>query len=103
MKLIYLFIFAHSRTFPLDWKTPIGYVVAWFWQSTASCSIHVALVPVLTLIAASSWFFATIADEMTQELAAFNNDVKASKGKDDDAEIERRFCDIIQLYSDAKE
>lgn len=93
-------LFCHLRTFSFDWKTPLGYIVAWFFQCTGATSAHLAIVPVSILIVASSWLFVTIADEMTQELAAFNNDVKKPHGH---VGMKRQFCEIIQIHSDAKE
>jgi hypothetical protein len=72
-------------------------------ETAASSVCIVIAIPVLSLIFASSWLFITIADrDLTQELAAFNTDVEKSDGKDHN-ELVRRFCNIIKLYSDAKE
>lgn len=95
--------FALSRSFPYDWRTPHGYAVAWISEAAGTSSLFFAFPPVLSLIFASCWLFVTIADDdLTQELAIFNNDVKKSDGNDH-AELMRRFCGIIQSYSDAKE
>lgn len=87
---------------PFDWKSPVGYVVAWLSEILALSAGSLSIFPVLSSIFASSWLFITIADaDLTQEMANFNIDVKAS-GEHGDGELIIRFCNIVQLYSDAK-
>lgn len=87
---------------PFDWKTPNGYFVAWLSEITgcfATCAVEI---PFNSLIFASSWLFIAINDDLTRELVAFNVDLE-TLNKNGYLEFVRRFCDIIQLSSDAKE
>lgn len=88
---------------PFDWRTPLGYIVAWSCQTAAGLSICAGVI-VFGLMFASSWIFVIIADDITQELATFNDDVKKPiKKLKDLVEIKQQFCDVIQIYADAKE
>lgn len=92
-----------SRLFPFDWKTPLGYFMAWLSEVIGCYAACVAIIPVLSLIFALSWLFVTIANhDLIQDLVAFNIDVKASNGKDH-GELMRHFCKIVQCHSDVKE
>lgn len=97
---IVVFSFVVIR-FPFDWKTPFGYPVAWFSQF-AGClaSFSVSLININFMVG-SCWLFTFIADDITSDLPEFNRDDEmANKNQ---AEQLKRFCGIIQLYSDAKE
>lgn len=88
---------------PFEWKTPFGYLLAWFNTFFGALTGILSAPPFYNSIFASSWLFVIIADDdLKEELAAFNNDVKTSKGSDR-AEIRQRFYSIIQSYWDAKE
>lgn len=87
---------------PIDWKTPFGYLMAWAVQFAGLLAVVLATISLYSLIFASCWLFVTITDDITQELVAFNIDVEISDGTDHD-ELMRYFCDIVQLYSDAKQ
>lgn len=91
------------RMLPFQWKTPFGYLLAWFNTFFGALTGILSAPPFYNSIFASSWLFVIIADDdLKEELAAFNNDVKTSKGSDR-AEIRQRFYSIIQSYWDAKE
>lgn len=47
------------------------------------------------------WLFIHIAEDITKELSAFNNDIETSK--ENRVELSKRFCDLIQVYSDANQ
>lgn len=102
IETILAFDSTHSRMLPFDWKTPFGYFVAWLSEISGCFATYAVEIPLNSLIFASSWLLITINDDLTQELAAFNDDLK-TLNKSDHLELVRRFCDIIQLYSDAKE
>lgn len=55
----------------------------------------------LSVFIASCWLFTFVAEDITQDVTAFNRQsTKAVKCR---AELKKRFCDIIQTYSDAKQ
>ena len=51
---------------------------------------------------ASSWLFIYMAEDIKNDMAEFNDIVKTQENVDR-AELMERFCNIIQLYSDAKQ
>lgn len=74
----------------------------WIVQLAGLLVVVLALMSFYSLMFASCWLFVTITDDIAQELVAFNIDVDASSGSNHD-ELMRYFCDIVQLYSDAKQ
>lgn len=104
LKRNYFTHFGHLRMLPFDWKTPLGYAVASLAEAVAFSAVCVGVIPVLSLVFASSWLFIIIADDdITHKLAAFSNDVQISHEHYQEELMRRRFCDIIQLYSNAKQ
>lgn len=87
---------------PFDWRAPLSYLVAWFIQLAANFSLNLSVIPFFILMFASSWLFVAITDEITQELTAFNNNIKILAEKNH-GKLIRCLCDIIQLYSNAKQ
>lgn len=72
-----------------------------FAELVGACGVFLAVIMALILIFASSWLFVTIADDdLTQELAAINREVKASENSL--GELMRRLCDNIMAHSDAR-
>lgn len=56
----------------------------------------------------SGWLFIFIANDIKEDLAAFNTDVtifeNVTKNRDEHRfKLTNKFCAIIQLYTDAKE
>lgn len=47
------------------------------------------------------WLFVVIAENITQDVSDFNAVVKDPNGNR--VEMKKRLCDIVQVYSDAKE
>lgn len=92
---------------PFDWRTPFGYVLAWLSEICALLAASAVIIPVLSVIFASSWLFIIIADDdLTRKLAVFNNNVKAlhenGRGRGH-KELMQHFCGIVQLHLDSKE
>ena len=87
---------------PFDWRTPFGYLVASFAQFLANIAIEFTVIPFSSLFVASSLFFVTIVDDLTEEMTTFNNDVITSDGTDYD-EMMQRFLAIVQSHTDAKQ
>lgn len=57
----------------------------------------------LSIVGSKWWqFISSASDDLRQEAATFNDNVKTSNGKDPEG-LMQRFCHIAQLHSDAKE
>lgn len=99
-----LWIFFHvhvcvRKRWPFDWKTPSGYLVAWLAQFAGSISITITAIAFFNIVLGSCWLFIVFSKDITNDVAAFN--VKISKA-DDQAKLMEQFCNLIQIYSDAK-
>lgn len=86
---------------PFNWKTPLGYSVAWFgqafgWTVTASVAFSV-----YCFSFGSNLHFIFIAEDITKDLVDFNSIVKTPNANRE--ELMERFCTVIQLYSYVKE
>lgn len=94
----------HENTrirYPFDWKSPPGYLVAWLAQFAGGAISGCIYGQFLSVFIASCWLFTFVAEDITQDVTAFNRQsTKAVKCR---AELKKRFCDIIQTYSDAKQ
>ena len=87
---------------PFEWRTPIGYIVAWAAQFVGCLAIMLACISYYGFIYASCWFFISIAQYITTDLTAVQS-VKIHNGNENGAEMRERFYDIIKIYSNAKE
>lgn len=55
----------------------------------------------LNLIFGLCWLFILIAEDITEDLITFNDDVKTAH--ENRAQLKKSFCDLVHVYSDAKE
>lgn len=60
-------------------------------------------IPFYSMVFGSSWLFIVIADDIADDIAAFNNTISNSKDSDRDDETKKTFGDFIQSYADAKQ
>lgn len=95
-------IISSSIRFPFDWKTPHGYLVAYLSDCVGCVSLASAFIQFLNLLIGSCWLFIYIADDITSDLAAFNADIETTE-HNRAVELLTRLCDIIRIYSDAKQ
>lgn len=91
------------KRWPFDWKTPFGYSLAWVAQSAGLASIMITVTLIIGIIFGSCWLFVAIAEDITNDMTAFNRIVETLKYKNDCAELIDRFCDVIQIYTEAKQ
>ena len=76
--------------------------MAWLAQTAGVVAMMVQSTEYLSFITGSNYLFICMAKDVTSDVAEFNDIVKTQKNPDRD-ELMERFCDIIQLYSDAKQ
>lgn len=89
-----------GRWWPFDWKTPLGYFLAWFVQSAGLVMSILLLNKLPNKFFGPCWLSIVMADDNTKDLAAFNKDVEANANR---LAWMKRFREIIQLYSEGKE
>lgn len=91
--------FLHLRL-PFNWRTPFGYLIAFlceFASAYATCLYSGALG---NLLVSSCYVEICIVKDITIDLIAMN---RCEKFEGNQMEIRMRFCDVVQLYSDAKQ
>lgn len=84
----------------------MGYCVAWTILSTVIAVTTLPFVPFLNFIFGSCWLFIFMAQDIAKDLTSFNDDLqkKLSNGNENGAvKIRKRICEIVQLYTDAKQ
>lgn len=94
--------FFHWTRFPFEWRTPFGYFVAWLSQCAGTIAGSCANFQFLNLLFGSCWLFMFIAEDITQDVIAFNNMAKTASNENC-TELIKRFCDMVQIYSDVKQ
>lgn len=96
------FLFFIGRRFPFNWRTPLRYLVAWLAQSAGLSVLASIIIHFLNLVFGSCWLFIFIVEDVTQDVVAFNIAAKAVVSNGNGTELTNRFCDTVQIYSDAK-
>lgn len=97
------FIFSSvEHRYPFNVKTVPGYLVAVLAQWVGTTAVARIFIQFSNLFIGSCWLFIVIAEDITQEVAAFNILVKTSSDENR-AEITKCFCDTVRIYSDAKQ
>lgn len=94
------------KRWPFDWKTPIGYLVAWVVQGAEFAAAGTIGIPCYNIIFGSNWLFIAMVEDITNDIVEFNNRVKILKANNevsDRAKLKKSFCNVIQNYSDVKQ
>lgn len=106
-----VFLFLLMERWPFEWKSPMGYLVAWLCESAGITIVITSIVPFFSYLFGSCWLFLFVADDITKDLTAFNIDVitteRAFTTRTLDtlncAELMNKFCATIRIYTHAKE
>lgn len=85
---------------PFDWRTPLGYLVAYPAQCVGNIYIAYIYVDFLNLYFGSCWLFYFIAKDIVKDLVAFNTVMEQSKKTH--AVLMERFCNMVQVFMNAK-
>ena len=86
---------------PFNWKTPFGYFVAWLTEASGAVGVFTTCTLVFMFMFDSCQLFVFIAEDITNELADFNDAVKKPNANHE--ELMDRLSNSLQAYSDAKE
>lgn len=76
--------------------------MAWLGECAGVGSFIIVSIPFFNLVCGSCWIFIVIADDITSDVAGFNDTVEILDDSDRTESV-KRIRDIIQNYSDAKE
>lgn len=74
--------------------------MVWLAQFAGFSANIAACLPFFIIIFAPSWLFIVIVDDITNDMAAFNNVVET---RNNHSKILKRFGSIVQNHSDAKQ
>ena len=91
-----------KKRFPFDWKTLFGYFFAWLTQCVGIAATVTACISFFNCVFASCWLFMVIIEDITNDMAAFNNSIE-TLNDGHRADLMDHFCKIIQLYTNAKQ
>lgn len=95
-----LFQIIDFTRYPFNWKTPLGYFVAFILQCAGALSLACTYGHFIYLIVASSWLFIVFANDITKDMVEFNKTALSSNGNR--TELTGSIRDLMQIYSDAK-
>lgn len=86
-------------------KTPFGYVLAWLAQLAGLAAMTQFSMGNFNIIFGSCWLFIVNAEDLTNDMTAFNNDTRLvnAKKSSDRSHLIKHICDIMQSYSNAKQ
>lgn len=76
-------------------------MVAFLGQATSAIAGGSVYIQFINIVFGSFLLFVFIAEDITADVAAFNNDVRTLN--EDRTELKKNFCDLVHIYSDAKE
>lgn len=95
--------FDFCKRFPFDWRTPCGYLAGSFAQCAgimSSATVHLQFICVMF---GSCWLFIVFAEDIITDVAAFNAAIATETSAGKRAKLTKRFCALLQTYSDVKE
>lgn len=77
--------------------------MAWLGQCAGVATIIIAVIPFFNIIFASSWLFIKIAEDLTNDVVAFNKDTVEKLKSNYRSKLIKQFLILIEHYSDAKQ
>lgn len=75
--------------------------MVWMFQSAEATVCAITIAQFLTLVFGSCWLFMFMAEDITQDVVAFNF-IATTATDENCAELMSQFCDLVQIYTDAK-
>lgn len=100
-KLIYSFcLYAFSSRFPFNWKTPLGYLVAWIIFILAEVCTLILFSLFLCFYVGFCWLIISFVKDIINELDVLT---QATDGQQSDRKISETFNEIVDLYSNVRQ
>lgn len=84
--------------FPFNWKTPLGYLIAFSSQCLQAYATISSLLPMICYLAGSCWLLVHFARDSTHDLSLFT--INSSPNKDAEGRMKEQFCNIIKFHGD---
>lgn len=85
---------------PFSWKNPRGFILTMIFETIANVTSILIYVPNITYFIGSCWLFICILNDAP---ALSRNVASSSSNANDDIELKRELCKMVQFYSDVKE
>lgn len=85
---------------PFNWKTPLGYSIAWTLEYMAAFSLLFFCVCVMCIYLGLTWTISSILKDIANDLCLLEMDKKCDKNI---IKLKRQFRDIVQSYAEVKE
>lgn len=85
------------KRLPLDWHTPFGYFVVFLTEAGASVATFLCVASVICFLIGSCLLFIHFVKDIADDLPALNVNEPSDSNY---MEVKKRFCDIIQSYTD---
>lgn len=95
-KLIFILYFR----LPFNWKTPLGYSIAFCAQSVTVFYTCFSVSSVVSFLIGSCWMLTTIVEDIANDFSFLNERQSQDEKR---KSIKRHFLNIVQLYSDANQ
>lgn len=92
-----------NQRYPFDWKTPVGYVTCVLIQIITFYAVTSIFVIVLILIIGFCMFLTNFGNDLEENVFEMNKMTRQSSSAIEETKIKKRFIDIIQFHSDARE
>lgn len=89
--------------YPFDWKTPHGYLIAFTAQYAGALTEVSIYTQIVVLVFGTCYLFVIIAEDITKDLEAFNTAARTVGSANWKAEMMMRLCNLLQIYTDAKQ
>lgn len=87
---------------PFNWQTPCGYLIALLTQFAAAFAVLSSASAVLGFLVGSCLLFIDTVRDITTDLKLLNDDQSSSE-RSNNQRIKVRFCNIVKIYSNAKQ
>lgn len=87
-------------SFPLDLKTPFGYLIALLFETIAMFWVNLGSVPIGCFLVGSCWLIVAFVDDIINDLTILNNYGKSMR---DYWKLKQQLYFIVQNIADAKQ
>lgn len=104
--ILHVFCSPLRSRMPFNWKTPFGYLIAFFLETSAFYSIVLGCVPLVCFLVGSCSFFTSFAKDITEAFRILDIDYRKTKNRKrpkQTGNITESFRNVVQLFADAKQ
>lgn len=94
-------LFLYHRLPFIDWRTPVGYLIALLCESLAVYVNVLCAIPCICSIIGTCWIAITCVKDVANDLPSLTIDNKRSL--QNRKKVKEHFCNFVQSYLDLKE